>query len=262
MMRRLLFNRVAIDRPRRDRNGDLIASENRLFAPAGIQPFADRQSAGRSDSPNRSAESDRESFTNPWIKLSSYPDRLMKRIEPTRLIIDRSPRTVVWKSCLNSTAAIPVENKMNLPQDFKEFIELLNLHNVKYLVTGGYAVCYHEYPRMTGHIDFIVERSGENAARIEAVLIAFGFGELGLTANDFIEPDTIVQLGFPPNRIDIITSISGVTFDEAWRDRIPDEIDGSPLNFIGKQALIANKKASGRPKDLADCHALSDPGVS
>lgn len=151
---------------------------------------------------------------------------------------------------------------MNLPQDFKEFIELLNLHNVKYLVTGGYAVCYHGYPRMTGDIDFFVERSRENATKLEPVLNAFGFGELGLTANDFLEPDTIVQLGFPPIRINIITSISEVTFDEAWEDRIPDEIDGLPLQLIGKKALIANKKASGRPKDLADRHALSDPDHS
>ncbi len=148
---------------------------------------------------------------------------------------------------------------MNLPQDFKEFIELLNLHNVKYLVTGGYAVCYHGYPQMTGAVDFFVERSSENAARLEAVLSAFGFGDLGLAANVFLEPDTIVQLGFPPNRIDIITSLSGMSFEDAWKDRVLDEIDGSPLNFIGKKALIANKMASGRPKDLADCHALSDP---
>jgi hypothetical protein len=144
-----------------------------------------------------------------------------------------------------------------LPKDLREFIELLNSHEVRYLIVGGYAVAYHGYPRMTGDIDFFLEVSEENAAKLEAVLSDFGFGGLGLTAQDFLEPGKIIQLGHPPNRIDLLTSISGVSFAEAWEDRVADELDGLPVNFIGRQALLTNKAASGRPKDRADLDSLS-----
>ena|SRR5437870_8819737 len=112
-----------------------------------------------------------------------------------------------------------------LPKDLREFIELLNSHDVRYLIVGGYAVAYHGYPRTTGDIDFFLEVSEENAAKMEAVLIDFGFGGLGLTRQDFLKPDQIIQLGYPPNRIDLLTAISGVSFAEAWEARVRDELD-------------------------------------
>jgi hypothetical protein len=146
---------------------------------------------------------------------------------------------------------------LRVPDDLRAFAELLNSHGVRYLVVGGYAVSFHALPRMTGDIDFFVECSAENAAKLEAVVNAFGFGSLGLSAADFCEPGMVVQLGFPPNRIDVINEISGVSFAEAWPERVEQDVDGLRLVFISKPHLIANKAATARPKDLADLDALS-----
>ncbi len=143
-----------------------------------------------------------------------------------------------------------------LADDLREFIEKLNFHKVRYLVVGGYAVAYHGYPRMTGDIDFFVEASEENAGKLEAVLNAFGFASVGITAQDFLGPDIIIQLGYPPNRIDLITSLSGVAFATAWPSRIKAEIYGISAFIIDKQSLIANKQAAGRAKDLLDVKSL------
>ncbi len=145
---------------------------------------------------------------------------------------------------------------INLPTDSREFIELLNSNEVRYLVVGGYAVAYHGYPRTTGDIDFFVEVSTENAERLERVLQSFGFGSLGLTAADFLQKGVIVQLGYPPNRIDIITALNGVEFTHAWDRRVADTIDGLPANILDKQSLITNKLHAGRHKDLNDVNHL------
>ena len=108
---------------------------------------------------------------------------------------------------------------MKLNQDLREFIALLNSTGVKYLIVGGHAVAFHGYPRFTGDMDFFVERSSENAQRIEEVLGQFGFAGLGLTARDFVQPEIVVQLGRPPHRIDLLTSIDGVRFEDAWPRR-------------------------------------------
>ena len=146
---------------------------------------------------------------------------------------------------------------MKLPRDLREFIVLLNSHDVKYLIVGGYAVAYHGYPRATGDIDLFVEVSQENARKLIAVLGEFGFASLGLTEKDFLVPGSIIQLGYPPNRIDLVTSISGVTFADAWERRIGCHVEGLTMFVVDKQTLMANKAASGRPKDLADLDALS-----
>lgn len=146
---------------------------------------------------------------------------------------------------------------LRLRKDLKEFIELLNSHNVKYVVVGGYAVAFHGHPRNTGDIDIFVEISDENADRLESVVAAFGFKSLGLTARDFVEPKTIIQLGYPPNRIDIITTISGVDFDRAWEGRVLGDDHGLVIPFVGKSALLENKAATGRPQDLKDIEALT-----
>ena len=144
----------------------------------------------------------------------------------------------------------------HLQSDLREFIGLLNSLKVEYLVVGGHAVAFHGHPRFTGDIDFFIRATGENAERVLRVLAAFGFGSLGITAADLTEPGQVVQLGRPPNRIDILTSISGVDFDSAWTSRDPADLDGHAVNFIGADELLKNKQASGRPKDLADAAKL------
>jgi hypothetical protein len=146
---------------------------------------------------------------------------------------------------------------MHLAKDFKEFIELLNSTRVEYVIVGGYALAFHGAPRYTGDIDILVRSSAANAARLEQALIAFGFASLGISAKDFDSPGQIVQLGFPPHRIDLLTSLSGVSFDEIWNRRVPSQIDGVPVDFIDRESFIKNKLASGRTKDKADVEALS-----
>jgi hypothetical protein len=145
---------------------------------------------------------------------------------------------------------------VKLDRDLREFIELLNSHQVEYLIVGGHAVGFHGHPRFTGDIDFLLAATESNAQRVLATLRAFGFGDLALTPSDFTSEGQVVQLGRPPNRIDLLTSISGVSFEEAWSDRTPSSIDSLPVQFIGLNALLKNKRASGRPKDLADAAKL------
>ncbi|HEX2875030.1 MAG TPA: DUF6036 family nucleotidyltransferase [Polyangiaceae bacterium] len=146
---------------------------------------------------------------------------------------------------------------MKLQHDLREFIELLNSHGCDYLIVGGHAVAFHGHPRFTADIDFLIRSSIENAERVVNALRAFGFGELALTTGDLTRPEGVVQLGRPPNRIDLLTSISGVSFDDAWAGRVQGELDGLPVFFLGRQALLENKRASGRPKDLADVAKLT-----
>jgi hypothetical protein len=143
-----------------------------------------------------------------------------------------------------------------LNQDFKEFIQSLNDNNVRYLVVGGYAVALHGYPRYTKDIDIWVQLSPENATNMIKAIDQFGFGSLGLQINDFLEPDTIIQLGYPPNRIDILTTLVGVDFDACYNDRVEIQIDEIDINFISLENLKLNKKSSGRFQDLADLENL------
>lgn len=143
-----------------------------------------------------------------------------------------------------------------LNQDFKEFIQSLNDNGVRYLVVGGYAVAFHGYPRYTKDFDVWIEMSPENATRMVAALEQFGFASLGLKSDDFLVPDQIIQLGYPPNRIDILTTLPGVEFSECYPSRIVVEIEGVPLNFIDLENLKRTKRASGRLQDLADLENL------
>lgn len=145
---------------------------------------------------------------------------------------------------------------MPMNADLREFIELLNLNGVKYLIVGGYAVAYHGYPRLTKDIDILVDSEPANAAKLIDALNAFGFSSVGLTAADFTKPDQIVQLGYAPNRIDILTSVSGVAFDEAWTRRIVGELEDTPASIIHRDDLIESKRAAGRPQDIADAKKL------
>jgi hypothetical protein len=146
---------------------------------------------------------------------------------------------------------------MELDPDFREFVESFNAHEVRYLVVGGYALAAHGLPRATGDFDAWVWIGGDNAERVLAALTAFGFGTLGLRVADFDHPDSIVQLGYPPYRIDILTSIDGVDFDDAWSRRVAVEADGVPLPVIGRDDLIRNKVAADRPQDRADVARLN-----
>jgi predicted nucleotidyltransferase len=146
---------------------------------------------------------------------------------------------------------------LNLPTDLREFAASLAGRDVRYVVVGGYAVAYHGYPRYTGDIDFLVEASEENAARLVEALGDFGFGSLGLTVADFVSEGFVIQLGFPPNRIDLLTSVEGVTFEDAWAARERCEVDGVPLWMISLDHLLAAKRAAGRPKDRLDVRHLT-----
>jgi hypothetical protein len=145
-----------------------------------------------------------------------------------------------------------------LNSDFKEFAELLNAKGVDYLVVGGYALAAHGHPRYTGDIDFWVRPSPDNIACLLSALGDFGFGSLGLTASDFAT-DTVVQLGQPPRRIDLLTAIDGVTFEDCFARREKVELAGVQLNIIGLADFKTNKRAVGRLKDLADLESLDPP---
>ena len=149
---------------------------------------------------------------------------------------------------------------MEVQKDFKEFFALLNAHEVDFMIVGGYALAYHGAPRYTGDIDVFMKPDRENAQRIIKVLEEFGFGSLGLSINDFQNEDNVVQLGLPPVRIDIITSISGVSWEQADASKEHGMYGDLPVYYIGKDQYIANKKATGRAKDLADIEALGEEG--
>jgi hypothetical protein len=147
---------------------------------------------------------------------------------------------------------------MTLHPDFKEFIRLLNDCSVRYLVVGGYAVALHGHPRYTKDLDVWVEPDPVNIDRILDALKAFGFGSLELDADDFLEPDTVIQLGRPPQRIDLLTELDGVVFDESYATRQEVAIEDISVSFIGLDQLRKNKKASGRHQDLADVEHLQE----
>jgi hypothetical protein len=147
-----------------------------------------------------------------------------------------------------------------LSRDFKEFIESLNAHAVEYLIVGGYALAAHGHPRYTGDLDVWVSQRLANLERLMAALGAFGFGSLGLSIQDFAASDAVVQLGYPPGRIDLLTGIDGVQFDVCFARRQVMQVAGLDLPIIHVDDFKTNKRATGRFKDLADLEALeSDP---
>ena len=145
---------------------------------------------------------------------------------------------------------------LKLNRDFKEFIESLNKNNVKYLVVGGYAVAIHGHPRYTKDLDIWIAKEPENAANLVHALHDFGFGSLGLEAGDFLKPDQVIQLGEPPLRIDLLTSVEGLEFESCYPRRLCVNIEGTQVNFIDLENLKTNKRSVGRPQDLADLQNL------
>ena len=146
--------------------------------------------------------------------------------------------------------------RINFPRDFKEFVELLQKHKAEYLVVGGYAVGYWGHVRFTGDLDIWLKPSADNANKILNAVNEFGFESLKLKIADFTKVGNIIQLGYPPLRIDLLNDIDGVTFDESYKNRAVDTYDGFTYNFINYDDLIKNKKASGRNQDLADIDNL------
>ena len=134
---------------------------------------------------------------------------------------------------------------MEIQKDFKELLELFNAHKVEYLIVGGYALAFYGAPRYTGDIDMLVSPEASNAQRVLSALEEFGFGAVGLTNKDFNEPDKVVQLGVPPVRIDIVTSITGVSIEEAFSRSEEGKYGEVPVRYIGRSEFIANKRATG-----------------
>ncbi|MFC9896070.1 DUF6036 family nucleotidyltransferase [Nocardia sp. NPDC127579] len=147
---------------------------------------------------------------------------------------------------------------MELDRDFSEFIESCVAHEVRFLIVGGYAVAVHGHPRFTKDLDVWVWIDPQNADRLVAALADFGFGSLGLRAADFLEEGMVVQLGHPPKRIDLLTSVDGVEFETCWERRVDVTLGSQVVPFLSAADLIANKRASGRPQDIADVAVLED----
>lgn len=147
---------------------------------------------------------------------------------------------------------------MEVQQDFKDLLALFNEHKIEYMIVGAYALAFHGAPRYTGDIDILVKPDPLNAQRIMAALTKFGFGLVGLKAEDFETPGRVIQLGVPPVRVDIVTSMTGVSWEEALSGRVEGKYGDIPVYYIGRQQFISNKQALGRKKDLADLEALGE----
>ena len=147
---------------------------------------------------------------------------------------------------------------MEVQQDFKELIELFNAHKVEYVIVGGYALAFHGSPRYTGDIDILVKPDEENAKKIFRVLVKFGFGSLDLKQEDFTKPEYVIQLGISPVRIDIITSLTGVTWQDVFGGKEKARYSDVSVFYIGRKEFIKNKRATGRKRDIADIEALGE----
>jgi predicted nucleotidyltransferase len=139
-----------------------------------------------------------------------------------------------------------------LSKDFKEFVALLKEHDAAYMIVGGYAVGVHGYPRYTGDLDIWLDPSPENAEKVLRAIVGFGFGSFKLTVEDLTKEGNVIQFGQPPLRIDLLTSIDGVTFSECYANRKEVSFDGLSMNFIGYHDLVKNKREKGRHRDLDD----------
>jgi hypothetical protein len=145
---------------------------------------------------------------------------------------------------------------MRLSKDLREFVELLNSSGVEYVIVGAHSLAFHGRPRYTGDLDVLVQTTPDNAAKLVDLVNRFGFAHADLKETDFLQPEQIIQLGVAPNRIDLLTSITGVSSADAFATRISAELDEIPVFILGKEALIRNKRAVGRPQDLADLETL------
>jgi hypothetical protein len=148
---------------------------------------------------------------------------------------------------------------MDLAPDFDEFIGSLNAHGVEFLIVGAYALAFHGAPRFTGDLDILVRPTIENAAKVMEAVRAFGFPINELQPQDLIDPRRILEMGIEPVQIHVMSAISGVSWDDAWETRAAGTCGAHAASFLGRDAFLQNKRAAGRPKDLADVDAL-EPG--
>lgn len=151
-----------------------------------------------------------------------------------------------------------MNDREGLNDDFVDMLNALAGEGVEFIVVGAHAMAFHGVPRATGDIDILVRPSPDNAARVMRALAVFGapFDVHGIRAEDFISPGTVYQIGLPPRRIDLLTQISGVDFEEAWRTREVMDVSGVQVPFLGRSSLIENKLAAARAKDLVDVRIL------
>jgi len=145
---------------------------------------------------------------------------------------------------------------VKVEKDYEEFVRLLNAQHVEYLLVGAYAVAQYTEPRNTGDIDFLINPTKENAKRVFAVLKKFGFGKLTISESDLLDPEMVIQLGFPPVRIALITSLGTANFDDLYKKKTAVRLGRVKTHVISFDHLIASKKEAGRPKDMADVAAL------
>jgi len=147
---------------------------------------------------------------------------------------------------------------MEVQPDFKELLKLLNAHEAEFIIVGAYALAFHGVPRFTGDMDILVKPDSKNAEKILATLEEFGFGSLDLTISDFQDPDKVVQLGVAPVRVDFVTSLTGLSWQEVFSGKVQGTYGDVPVYYLGRKEFISNKKALGRKKDLADIEALGE----
>lgn len=148
---------------------------------------------------------------------------------------------------------------MELAPDFDEFIGSLTAHGVEFIVVGAYALAFHGAPRFTGDLDLLVRPTLDNATRLLKALEEFGFPVGNLTPETIVDPRRMLEMGVPPVQIHVMSSITGVTWEEAFSDRVAGRLGKNPARFLGRETFLRNKRAAGRPKDLADIDAL-EPG--
>jgi hypothetical protein len=151
----------------------------------------------------------------------------------------------------------------DLPADFVDLVQCLREEQCDFVIVGAHALAVHGAPRATGDLDVFVRPEHENAQRVFRALVRFGapVAAHGVTAEDFSSPGSVYQIGLPPNRIDLITEISGVSYEEATADVVLGHLGPETVRCIGFDALLRNKRAAGRPKDLADAAALEEIGA-
>jgi hypothetical protein len=145
---------------------------------------------------------------------------------------------------------------MDLAPDFDEFIGSLTAHGVEFIVVGAYALAFHGAPRFTGDLDILVRPTLDNATRLLTALEAFGFPVKELTPETIVDRRRMLQMGVPPVQIHVMSTITGVEWDEAWSDRVEGVLGSHGVHFLGRRTFLRNKRAAGRPKDLADIDAL------
>ena len=145
---------------------------------------------------------------------------------------------------------------MRLSNDLREFLESLNSRDIDYVIVGAHSLAFHARPRHTGDLDILVRATPENAAKLVDLLNHFGFADAGFKESDFTKPEQLIQLGRAPNRIDLLTGITGVTTEQALAGKVVAELDGIPVFILSKDTLIRNKRAAGRPQDIADLDML------